>query len=336
MLVVRPIKEADYPSLMQIAHDSGVGFTSLPTNETLLRSRIEHSEKSFQTQTDVPGNEGYLMVMEDTETGAVVGTCGLDSAVGLDNAFYHYHLGKVVHSSQELKLHSTIETLTLCNDHTGSAELCTLFLQERARGGNNGRVLSRCRFLFLAEFKQRFGHTVIAEMRGVSDEQGDSPFFKWLQEHFFNMDFPTADYLSGIGNKVFIAELMPRYPIYTNLLSQEAQDVIGHVHPKTAPALKLLQREGFVHRGYVDIFDGGPTVECELEQIKAVKESKRLQVKIANITNGQAHIACNTVLSAFKACEVHIEIEGDFALITTEQAKALDVSDGEAIRVLAL
>jgi len=141
MLVVRPITEADYPALMQIAHDSGIGFTSLPTNEKLLRSRIAHSEQSFATVTDKPGNEGYLMVMEDTDTGQVVGTSGLESAVGLENAFYHYHLGKVVHSSQELKLHNTIETLTLCNDHTGSAELCTLFLKEQARGGNNGRVL---------------------------------------------------------------------------------------------------------------------------------------------------------------------------------------------------
>ena len=69
MLVIRPISEADYPALMQIAHDSGVGFTSLPTNENLLRSRIAHSVASFATDTDKPGNEGYLLVMEDTETG---------------------------------------------------------------------------------------------------------------------------------------------------------------------------------------------------------------------------------------------------------------------------
>jgi len=336
MLVVRPITEADYPALMQIAHDSGIGFTSLPTNEKLLRSRIAHSEQSFATVTDKPGNEGYLMVMEDTDTGQVVGTSGLESAVGLENAFYHYHLGKVVHSSQELKLHNTIETLTLCNDHTGSAELCTLFLKEQARGGNNGRVLSRFRFLFLAEFKQRFGHTVIAEMRGVSDENGASPFWQWLEEHFFSMDFPTADYLSGIGNKVFIAELMPRYPIYVNLLSQAAQEVIGLVHPKTKPALRLLQREGFVHRGYVDIFDGGPTVECELEQIKAVKESKRLTVRIAPVEEGQAFVACNTDLANFRATEVLIEVEQEQAVITAEHANALNVKAGDVIRVLAL
>jgi len=177
---------------------------------------------------------------------------------------------------------------------------------------------------------------VIAEMRGVSDENGASPFWQWLEEHFFSMDFPTADYLSGIGNKVFIAELMPRYPIYVNLLSQAAQEVIGLVHPKTKPALRLLQREGFVHRGYVDIFDGGPTVECELEQIKAVKESKRLTVRIAPVEEGQAFVACNTDLANFRATEVLIEVEQEQAVITAEHANALNVKAGDVIRVLAL
>jgi len=337
MLIIRPITSADYPALMQIAIDTGVGFTSLPTNETLLRSRIEHSEASFAVETDKPGDQGYLLVMEDTETGEIVGTSGLESSVGLDSAFYHYHLGKVVHSSQELKLHNVIDTLTLCNDHTGSAEVCTLFLKEAARFGNNGRVLSRFRFLFLAEFMSRFGNTVIAEMRGISDEQGHSPFFDWLQQHFFNMDFPTADYLSGIGNKVFIAELMPRYPIYVNMLSQAAQDVIGHVHEKTRPALRLLQREGFVNRGYVDIFDGGPTMECEIEQIKSVKDSRRISVIIGQTSEqAVAHIACNTDLKNYRAMEVSLEIIDDSATITPAQADALNVKTGETIRVLAL
>ena len=338
MLVIRPIRESDYQSLWQVAENSGVGFTSLPTNENLLRSRIKHSEESFATVTDKPGSEGYLLVMEDTETGEVVGTSGLESSVGLDNAFYHYHLGKVVHSSHELGIHNTIDTLALCNDYTGAAELCTLFLNESHRQGSNGRVLSRFRFLFLAEFRERFGTTVIAEMRGVSDENGQSPFWHWLQEHFFSMDFPTADYLSGIGNKVFIAELMPRYPIYVNLLSVEAQAVIGHVHDKTLPALKLLQKEGFVHRGYVDIFDGGPTVECELEQIRGVRESRRLQVKIGTPAECQDYIICNTELQNFRAMQAELAVDesANAVVLDAKYAQALNVNDGDWVRILAL
>jgi len=338
MLVIRPITENDYPALMEIAHESGLGFTSLPVNESLLRSRITHSERSFLTKTMAPGKEGYLLVMEDTSTGEVVGTSGIESAVGLENAFYHYHLGKVVHSSQELKLHNSIETLTLCNDYTGAAELCTLFLSQNARGGNNGKVLSRARLLLIAEFKERFGNIVIAEMRGVSNEQGDSPFWQWLEEHFFNMDFPTADYLSGIGNKVFIAELMPRFPIYVNLLSPEAQAVIGHVHENTRPAIKLLEREGFRYRGYVDIFDGGPTVECDVDQIKSVQESFRVQVNVGEVNDEKSFLVCNTNFKEFRASEMNIEVDNnqESAVITNEHAKVLNVKDGDMIRILAL
>ena len=75
-------------------------------------------------------------------------------------------------------------------------------------------------------------------MRGVIDEHGYSPFWQSLGKRFFSMEFSRADFLCGTGQKAFIAELMPKHPIYTHFLSQEAQDVIGQVHPQTAPALR--------------------------------------------------------------------------------------------------
>jgi arginine N-succinyltransferase len=225
MIIIRPIQHDDYDALHRIAIESGHGFTSLPVNEELLTQRITRAEYSFSKTVTQPGDEGYLFVMEYTETGQVVGTSGIEAAVGLEDAFYHYHLGKVVHSSRQLNIYNTVETLSLCNDYTGASEICTLFLSESHRKDGNGRFLSRVRFLFIAEHLERFSSTVIAEMRGVSDDQGRSPFWQWLEEHFFSLDFPTADYLTGIGKKGFIAELMPKYPIYVNLLSKEAQQV---------------------------------------------------------------------------------------------------------------
>ena len=103
MIIIRPIQPADYDGLHQIAIESGHGFTSLPVNETLLQNRINGAQESFQKSVTQPGTESYLFVMEDTETGEVVGTAGVEAAVGLEDAFYHYHLGKVVHNSRELK-----------------------------------------------------------------------------------------------------------------------------------------------------------------------------------------------------------------------------------------
>jgi arginine N-succinyltransferase len=335
MIIIRPIQASDYDSLHHIAVESGHGFTSLPVNENLLKQRISRAESSFNKEATQPGNEGYLFVMEDTETGEVVGTSGIEAAVGLDDAFYHYHLGKVVHSSRELNIYNTVETLSLCNDYTGASEICTLFLAQSHRKNNNGRFLSRCRFLFMAEHRERFSETVIAEMRGVSDDDGRSPFWNWLEEHFFSMDFPTADYLTGIGKKVFIAELMPKHPIYVSLLSKDAQQVINKVHCKTVPALRLLEAEGFARRGYVDIFDGGPTVESHIHAIKTINESKKCQVIIGDVASTDIYIVCNTQISNFRAIQTTLSLRetANQVVISAKDAETLQVEAGDWLRL---
>ena len=68
---------------------------------------------------------------------------------------------------------------------------------------------------------------------------------------------------------------MPRHPIYIPMLSPEAQAVIGQVHSETEPALKLLQQEGFTFADAVDIFDAGPVLAVEREEIRSIRESER-------------------------------------------------------------
>jgi len=336
MLVIRPIKENDYPALSQIAQDSGIGFTSLPVNETLLKKKITASERAFKSHPKSPGQQSYLFVMEDTETGAVVGTSGIEATVGMQDAFYHYHVGKVVHASRELGVHNSVEILTFCNDYTGVSEICTLFLQEQARSGLAGRLLSKFRFLFMAQHKHRFADIVIAEMRGVSDEKGKSPFWEWLETHFFSVDFPTADYLTGIGNKVFIAELMPKYPIYVNLLSKDAQASIGLVHEKTRPALRLLEQEGFRFRGYVDIFDAGPTMEADLENISTVRQSREATIQISpalDVNVLDDYFIINTQIENFRACLGQLKtVDDNNVVISQALADALLLSSGDNIR----
>lgn len=335
MFVIRPIEVSDYPSFEEIARESGIGFTSLPVNEELLRKRISASNLAFNTEFSTEENQSYLFVMEDTQTGEVVGTSGIQSRVGIDDVFYHYHLGKVVHASHELGIHNTVDILTFCNDYTGVSEICTLFLREKARNGLAGRLLSKFRFLFMAEHQERFSDVIIAEMRGVSDENGKSPFWEWLETHFFSMDFPTADYLTGIGNKVFIAELMPKYPIYVNLLSEEAQACIGKVHEKTKPALRLLEQEGFRCRGYVDIFDAGPTVETDLNNIETVRTSRRATVEVRTEIQPtiQECLMINTKVEEFRACLAPLAVIDEHTVqITPDIASALNLNSGDALR----
>ena len=337
MLVIRPITEADFPALFRCAEESGHGFTSLPVNEELLQGKIRHSIESFAREVSTPGTEGYLMVAEDTETGEVVGTTGIEAAVGLDSPFYSYQISKVVHASRKLGVHNAVEVLTFGNHYTGSTEVCTLFLRPEWREGLNGRLLSKCRFLMMGEHPQRFAKTVFAEMRGVSDEEGHSPFWEWLKEHFFSIEFIHADYLVGVGQKGFIADLMPRLPIYVNLLSKEAQEVIGQVHEKTRPALRLLEKEGFSNRGYVAIFDAGPTVECDLVNITSVRQAFHGIVEVGEHTSSNDYLISNTEFRNFRAVagKVAVDTELNRARISPQLAEALQVSDGDTIRLIA-
>uniref|UniRef100_UPI000EAC7072 arginine N-succinyltransferase n=1 Tax=Pseudomonas aeruginosa TaxID=287 RepID=UPI000EAC7072 len=224
-MIVRPVTSADLPALIELARSTGTGLTTLPANEQRLQHRVSWAEKAFRGEAE-RGDADYLFVLED-DAGKVVGISAIAGAVGLREPWYNYRVGLTVSASQELNIHREIPTLFLANDLTGNSELCSLFLHADYRSGLNGKLLSRARFLFIAEFRHLFGDKLIAEMRGMSDEEGRSPFWESLGRHFFKMEFSQADYLTGVGNKAFIAELMPKFPLYTCFLSEEARGVIG-------------------------------------------------------------------------------------------------------------
>jgi arginine N-succinyltransferase len=339
MQILRPITSNDFAAFKQIAIESGHGFTSLPVDDELLKAKIERSEQSFAKQVNTPLDEGYVFVLEDSETGDIMGTTAIEAAVGMQVPLYHYHLGKTVHHSRTLNVYNTVDILSMCNDYTGCSEICTLFLREPFRKGLAGRFLSRSRFVFMADHETRFSDTVIAEMRGVSDSQGNSPFWKWLQEHFFSIEFPQADHLVGLGDKVFISELMPKYPIYANLLSKDAQAVIGKVHEKTKPALKLLQKEGFEHRGYIDLFDAGPTVEAKLSNIRTVQRSVVANIQIKDGVNSKARAISNQGLENFRATftdKCSYDAQSNVLQIDSAVAKALALNEGDKVRTFTL
>ena len=276
MLTVRPAEASDLPAILAMSGRTGTGLTSLPADETRLKDRIERSLSSFNGGAE-RADECYVFVLADAGNGRIAGICAIEVAVGLREAWYNYRVGTLVHASRELGVYNATPTLFLSNDHTGHTELCSLFLDAEHRRGKLGALLSKSRLLFIAEFPETFGMKVIAELRGRLDDEGRSPFWEGLGRHFFAIDFSRADYLTGMGNRQFVAELMPRHPVYTVLLPEAARAVIGEVHGETRPARSLLEAEGFRYEGYVDIFDAGPTVEAYRDNIRAVRESRILQ-----------------------------------------------------------
>ena len=338
MVVIRPISSEDLGQLVELANQTSFGLTTLPKDEQLLRQRIEESEKSFEKIPGRPGGESYLLVLEDLTNGAIAGTCGVVSKVGGFEPFYAYRIETSVHESPMLKVRKEIQTLHLVREHNGPSEICSLYLAPDYRSGTNGRLLSLCRFLFMAGHRDAFAPQVIAEMRGVVDSVGHSPFWESLGRHFFEIEYPTADYLCMV-NKKFIADLMPTYPIFIPLLPTDAQAVIGKVHKNTKPALQILEREGFEFTGMVDIFEAGPVIGCELENVRAVRESKTVVVKQINddiSPDNEPQVLSNTQ-EDFRACcaPVQESMEGGVA-IDNVTSLALGVRLGDTIRYVAL
>jgi len=335
MNVIRPIRLSDLVALLRLARTAGVGFPSLPPVAEFLREKIELSEQSFAANVAHAGHERYMFVLED-ERGTVGGCCAIEAACGLDEPFYNYRVGTTVHASRELKIYNLTPTLYLSNDYTGASVLCSLYLDPAFRAGGTGHLLSRSRFMLMAQFPQRFSQKVIAEMRGVSDEQGRSPFWEGLGRHFFTIDYGEAEHIVGMGNKAFIAELMPKHPIYTVLLSAEARAVIGKVHAQTAPALHLLERENFRRTGYIDIFDGGPTIESPLAEIRTIKRSRVLKAVAGTGPAGVPHLVANTLLGDYRCLLANLDPAGAGAPLTKAQLDALRVKPGDTVRTTVL
>jgi arginine N-succinyltransferase len=333
MFVIRPVQSSDLDGLASLTELTTFGLTTLPRDLRLLEKRIRTSEQSFANiDLGEPEGQAYLLAMEDTETGSVVGTSGIVSKVGGFEPFYAYRIEISIHESIMLNIRKETSVLHLVAEHNGPSEIGSLFLHPDYRKGGNGRLLSLSRFLLMAEFPHLFDHEVIAEMRGVINEEGQSPFWDAVGKHFFDLEFPKADYLS-IVNKEFIGDLMPNFPIYLPLLPESAQAVIGEVHENTRPARHLLECEGFRFNQMIDIFEAGPILHCPLDLIRAVRESRTATItELVDQVESDGRLLISNTSADFRAAQGQLDQRDGGAVVQRDLAAALKVDIGDTVR----
>lgn len=337
MHVFRPVQDSDFPALVTLTARIAGGLTTLPPDEEFLRDRIDQSLRAFAPRIKKPGGENYLFVLEDLSTHGIVGTAGISARVGGFEPFYTYEIRQETYSHAPLKIEKQIAVLHLKETHRGPTEIGSLFLHPDHRRHGLGRLLSLGRFLFIAAFRERFDTTIIAELRGYIDPQGKSPFWESVGRHFFGGDFSQADFLSGLGNKAFIADLMPEHPIYVTLLPPEVQAVIGQVHHDSKPALGLLQAEGFQITNEVDIFDAGPLVRAPVASLRTLRRARQTRVRqLRDVTPDlPTHLVANGRLD-FRACLGAPNPGKQGATLSNEEAAALELSMNDAAWVSPL
>ena len=333
MLVVRPAGPADLDHLLELAILSGPGFTSLPEDPDALADRLELSRSSFTGQAQVQ-DAWYTLMLEETDTGDIDGIGSVKATVGLKRPFFSFRVVNNAQSSPSLDIKLEHQTLELVNECTGWTEVGSLFLKADRRKGGAGRLLSQSRYMLIGAQPDLFADTVLAELRGVFTPDGACPFWDHVAHKFFPMEFDQADYMTGSTDKQFILDLAPRHPIYVNLLPEPARAVIGKVHPQGVPAMALLESEGFRPNGLIDIFDAGPTVSCQRDNIRTVRDARALKVEIAAEVEAELPGLISTdSVGGFRAVRQKVAVEGEAAVVNAETAAALKVKAGEVVRV---
>ena len=220
----------------------------------------------------------------------------------------------------------------LANDFDGEAEVGGLFVAPAARRLSLGGLVARSRYLFIAQHRSWFGKRVIAELRGWQDAEGRSPVWDAIGRHFYDMTLEEADRFGSVRGNQFIADLGPRHPIYTSLLSAAARQSLGRPHDDGRGALAMLLKEGFQDQGYVDIFDGGPTPVAAIDELSTVRHSR-----VARFA-GSCHEASQAALVAvgrgvaFRVLQTPIEIQDHDVLLPENAARALSLDVGEEVR----
>ncbi|MCC6940605.1 MAG: arginine N-succinyltransferase [Novosphingobium sp.] len=336
---IRAARASDLQPLYEMAKLTGGGFTNLPADRKSLTTKLERACQAYGNKEDGdPQNlkdELFVLVLEDSVTGEVRGTCQIFTSVGRQWPFYSYRKATLTQHSKELNRTFRAEMLGLVTDLEGSSEVGGLFLHPSERAGGLGMLLARSRYLFIAMHRQRFADKILAELRGAIDERGGSPFWDGVAGRFFGMSFQEADYFNAINGNQFIADLMPKHPVYIAMLPESARSAIGLPHPSGRAAMRMLEDEGFSYEGYVDIFDGGPTMTAHTDRVRSICEAQTTvvtHVRAPERDGGtiKALVATGR-LADYRCTFAEVAITPDGLVLDPVAAAALDVSAGDMV-----
>lgn len=334
--LIRPANMDDLQPIYEMAKRTGGGFTNLPPDKKALSAKLERSAEGFDRMGDDVADDLYLFVLQNSLTGEVRGTCQIFGKVGQRWPFYSYRIGALTQHSVELERTFRADILNLSTDLEGTTEVGGLFLHPGERAGGLGMLIARSRYLFIRNHRQRFADRTIAELRGVIDEAGGSPFWDGVAGRFFGMSFQEADEFNAKFGNQFIADLMPKHPVYIAMLQESAKTVIGVPHPSGRAAMRMLENEGFAWESYVDIFDGGPTMTARTDQIRSIRDATDATIdsisdSVGEHKAGEKKLITLGRLHAFKAAYGWIDDRGGNVIIDADSARALDISTGAEI-----
>lgn len=334
--LLRPATLDDLDAIEQFSKAATFSIRTLKPARDRLAARVERSLKAFSGSAPLNGDEIYHFVLEDLQAGRVVGTSGIVASAASDGRFYCYRNEFLVHDSDELGITNREHTLRLCEDLSGHTLLSSFYIEPEYSETLAPQLLSRGRLLFIRNYPQLFAERIGAENPGLCDDEGNSPVWDALGHRFFKMPFPEAEQRTGGRSKSFIAELMPRMPVYVSLLTKDAQWAMGQLHPDGELPFGILVAEGFDVDSYVDIFDGGPIAEARVAMLRSVVSALNVALRGDAGEEGAPCLVANMERTGFRATLAHGAFLDDTLHMTRPAIQRLGLTEGAracAVRV---
>ncbi|MBE8221615.1 MAG: arginine N-succinyltransferase [Bdellovibrionales bacterium] len=265
--IVRMAEEKDLKDIYNLS--KSVELFNLPPDKDFLQEIILISKKSIAS-TPIPKIKSqYLFVLEDTKTKVVIGTGQIKAQKTHDKrANYTFQILQEKKYSHSLDIFVDHKKLKLTEDWEPLTELGGLVVAKDYQGSPNklGKLLSFARLFYISQFVERFNQRLYVEIAPKSQA-----LWKSLSSKFIPLTYKEAD-LKSKQNQEFFSSLLPKEDIYLSMLSEQAQKDIAQAPDKSLPAMKLLEKTGFVYRDEVDPFDGGICLRGRVQHLPFYKK----------------------------------------------------------------
>lgn len=356
MFLIRQGKSSDLDVLLKLA--KMVHFINLPADQDVIENKLRWSRESFHIiRRDEPARDAdadpelpslggaagssplFMFVAEDMETGNIVGTSGIVAKMGgPGKPNVAMKLRKREFFSRDLQGGATHVTAQLVLDESGPTEIGGLIVGPSFRRHplRVGKQLSLVRFHYIGLHRKRFQDRVLAEMMAPLTHDGRNTFWEYFGRRFINLTYDEADRFCQ-KSREFMTSLLPKEEIYLTLLPPEARTLVGHVGADTVPARRMLEKLGFVHRDFIDPFDGGPHLEAKTDEIPLVRDTRRLTVSGDVNPSARSTMAfvsldgSQTASEEFRCVWTECAVDGDSCQLPEEAMHAIGARPGDVV-----
>jgi len=287
-----------------------------------LEDYINSSEASFSGTKNIEAPHKYLLGMFEINSGNLIGCAAVKTQIGADSPFINF----------DIQGDGLDQKLIASSRFKGATEVGSLFLHPDYRKDGLGRYLAKVRYLLIASEPWRFGESIIAELRGICGALG-SPLYDYLFERKLEKTFLQADKEYFDRNPDALGDIVPIGAISTEDFPLEVKAALGQPHASGIGAMRLLQSEGFIFSGTIDLFDGGPIMSVHRDTIRAIMDSETSQmVASPSGAQGKPTLIASGKVNDFRAVLAPAKLSEHGLLVLPDVFKVLGVDQASPIR----